>query len=72
MEAAKKIRNTAKGQYTRSENRLKAAVDAEQVDVWTLDKRYSELKEKWDKLQDAHDEYASFLTEDEPIKEAET
>ena len=32
------------------------------ADSWTLEQRYKELKERWDKVQDVHDEYVECLT----------
>jgi hypothetical protein len=71
MEAAKKKRTTAKSQFTRYENRLKDALISEEIDEWTVNRRYEDLKERWDKTQDANDEYISLLTEPDDITGAE-
>ena len=71
MEAAKTKRTTAKSQFTRYEKRLKDAVVSEEIDEWTVNRRYEDLKDRWDKTQDAHDEYTSFLTEPDDFTKAE-
>ena len=71
MEATKVKRTTAKGQFTRYENRLKATIDQDDMDSWTMNKRYDDLKERWDKVQDAHYEYVAHLTDSNDIEDAD-
>ena len=68
-EEAKKKRTTTKGQFTRTETALRKALDmAEECPQWTLDRRYEELKRRWDSVQEAHDSYIQLLTDDEEIQ----
>ena len=71
METAKKKRTVAKSQFTRYENRLKDAIVSKEIDEWTLNRRYEDLKDRWDKTQDANDEFISLLTEPDDITQAE-
>ena len=64
MDAAKAKRTTAKSQFTRYEKRLIAVLDLPDADEWTLKTRYEDFKVRWERLQDAHDEYAAHLTEE--------
>ena len=72
MEAAKSKRTSAKGRFTLYENRLKSLLDAEEIDSWTLKNRYEDLKLRWERVQEAHDEYTSHLTEEDDISGAES
>ena len=63
-------RRTAKGQFTRAETRVKNALEMD-ADSWTLEQRYKELKERWDKVQDVHDEYVECLTDVDEIDAAQ-
>ena len=67
MEEARRKRAIAKGQFTRAETKLQTAVttQADICTVLTVQRRYAELKARWDTTQDAHDEYASLLTDEE-------
>ena len=67
MEEAKKKRRLAKGQFTRIEGKLLATI--ENMDEWTLNNRYSDLKERWNAAQNAHDEYVLTLTDEEATEE---
>ena len=71
MEAAKSKRTSAKGRFTLYEKRLKSLLDAEEIDSWTLKNRYEDLKLRWERVQEAHDEYTSHLTEEDDISGAE-
>ena len=64
MDAAKAKRTTAKSQFTRYEKRLIAVLDLPDADEWILKTCYEDLKVRWERLQDAHDEYAAHLTEE--------
>ena len=68
MEEEKKARTTAKAQFTRAEGSLRKAVSSE-ADEWTMLRRYEELKDRWNKVQDAHDTY--ILTLDDAAAVAE-
>ena len=70
LNAIRTKRRTAKGQFTRAETRVKNALEMD-ADSWTLEQRYKELKERWDKVQDVHDEYVECLMEEEEIDAAQ-
>ena len=62
-EELKTKRTIAKGQFTRSEKRLKDALgNVESTPISTIERRYSELSAKWDILQEIHDAYMTVLT----------
>ena len=62
-EELKTKRAIAKGQFTRSEKRLKDALgNVESTPISTIERRYSELSAKWDILQGIHDAYMTVLT----------
>ena len=67
MEEAKKKRRLAKGQFTRIEGKLLSTID--NLDEWTLNNRYSDLKERWNAAQNAHDDYVLTLADDEATTE---
>lgn len=71
MEAAKLKRTTAKAVFTRYEKRLRTALELEDADTWALTNRYDDFKLRWERVQEAHDAYASQLTEAEETGEAE-
>jgi len=55
---AKKRRSAAKAQFTRAEKAVQTALGLErECPTWTLEKRYDDLKKRWDNVQDAHDTY---------------
>ena len=61
-EQLKVTRATAKGQFTKSEKRLKDAITMmESIPVSTIERRYDELHSKWDTLQEAHEKYITAL-----------
>ena len=71
MDAAKTRQTTAKSVFTRYEKRLKTVLELEDADAWTLNNRYGDLKLRWERVQEAHDEYATHLTEAEQTAAAE-
>jgi len=71
MDTAKSKRTTAKSGFTRYEKRLKAVLELDEADEWTLKTRYEDLKVRWERVQEAHDEYVTHLTETEEENAAE-
>ena len=71
MDAAKTRRTTAKSVFTRYEKRLKTVLELEDADAWTLNNRYDDLKLRWERVQESHDEYVTHLTEPEQTDAAE-
>ena len=71
MDAAKSKRTTTKSGFTRYEKRLKAVLELDEADEWTLKTRYEDLKVRWERVQEAHDEYVTHLTETEEENAAE-
>ena len=63
MEEAKKARTTAKGRFTRDEKSLSDALKVETLPLATLERRFKDLKSKWDLCQETHDNYALFAGE---------
>ena len=65
MEEAKKRQTIAKGQFTRAVGLLRRVLDAESDEslLWTVEKRYAELKTRWNNVQEVHDEYVTFLAD---------
>ena len=63
MENAKKARAQAKRRFSRSGNQLEKALNNEKTLLTTMEKRYSEFKTAWEKVQNDHQEYVSHLTE---------
>ena len=59
IQEARKNRSTAKSQFTRAEKSLSDALATEDVSASTIERRFQELKIKWNNVQDAHDTYAS-------------
>ena len=74
MDEARKKRAVAKGQFTRTEIKLKDAMStrSDGMTTWVLEKRYEDFKVRWDNVQNAHDEYVESLASDEDIKAAES
>ena len=74
MDEARKKRAVAKGQFTRTERKLKDAMStrSDGMTTWVLEKRYEDFKVRWDNVQNAHDEYVESLASDEDIKAAES
>lgn len=58
---AHKARTTAKSKYTRAETALNDALDANDIAVSTIERRFKDLKSRWDEVQDAHDIYLNTL-----------
>ena len=63
MEEAKKARTLAKSGFTRAEKSLSDALKLENLPLSTLDRRFNDLKLKWDICQETHDNYALFSEE---------
>ena len=63
-EAAKQKRTIIKGQFTRAEKRLKDSLKLPlNVPLSTIQRRFEDLKSKWNEIQEAHDLYMSQLEE---------
>ena len=63
-EAAKQKRTIIKGQFTRAEKRLKDSLKLPlKVPLSTIQRRFEDLKSKWNEIQEAHDLYMSQLEE---------
>ena len=54
-------RATAKSQFTRAEKRLEEALEKKQIPYQTIERRYEELREKYNLAQQAHDDYVQVL-----------
>ena len=68
MEQAKHTRTTAKGQFTRAEKSLLKSLEGEDIPVSTIERRFDDLRARWEKVQDAHDTYHDVvvdMTDDE-------
>ena len=70
MEEAKKARTLAKSGFTRAEKALSDALKLENIPLSTLDRRFNDLKSKWDLCQETHDNYA-FHSEEMMAAEAD-
>ena len=62
---AKSKRVVAKRQYTRAENNLKEVLSQEDIPIATVERRYAELNKKWSDVQDTHDYYISFISDED-------
>ena len=62
MDKAKKSRESALGQFTRQEKKIKKALE-EGSNHWALEQMYGELKVRYNTTEVAHDEYVSYLEE---------
>ena len=73
MEEAKIKRSMAKAQYTRVEKALKKLVANPLSLQEIVERKFEELRVKWQEVQDFHDRYASLVTtnEEEEAKEEE-
>ena len=70
MSEEKKARSIAKAQFTRAEGHLLQALN-DGKDRWAIERRYDDLKVRWNKTQDAHDGYVLTLAnDDDAVKEA--
>jgi hypothetical protein len=70
MEQAKRTRTAAKAQFTRMKKSLNDALNTPSVPASTLERRFEELKKKFDTLQDSHDSYTAFSAEMEDEESA--
>ena len=59
IQEARTKRSTAKSQFTRAEKSLNDALASDDVSASTIQRRFNELKIKWDNVQEAHDAYAA-------------
>ena len=66
MEKAKQERSRAKGQFTRSKKSLSDAVNHPDPSVATIERRFDDLKKRWDHVQETHDEYAEHASDMQP------
>ena len=64
VEAAKKLRSTAKGKFTRAANNLGQAIDTG-APTKTIESRYDELKATWNETQSKHDDFVKLLPGEE-------
>ena len=64
-DALKNTRTLLKGQFTRSEKKLRdgldIVVDANKLPITTIKRRFDDIQDKWTKAQDAHDAYVAAL-----------
>ena len=60
VEAAKKLRSTAKGKFTRVANNLSQAIDTK-APTTTTESRYDKLKAAWNEAQNKHDDFVKLL-----------
>ena len=66
---AKTKRRLAKSQFTRAEKAVQLALGlGSECPTWTMEKRYEELKKRWDTVQDAHDSYMVLLDGEEGVE----
>lgn len=71
MEQAKRTRTAAKAQFTRTKKSLNDALTApSSVPASTLERRFEELKKRFDAVQDSHDSYTAFSDEMEDVESA--
>ena len=56
-------RTQAKGQFTRSKRSLSDAFNLPDVSPSTVERRFDEMKKKWDRVQDTHDVYAAYAAD---------
>ena len=65
MEELRKKRSLAKSQFTRTEKSLRKLLDNEQSLEELISKRFNEMSQKWQEIQDAHDLYMQEVPEEE-------
>ena len=65
MEDLKQKRAVAKSQFTRAEKSLRRLIESDDTVEEQISKRLIELSQKWQDIQDVHDEYAKMC--DAPI-----
>jgi hypothetical protein len=66
LDDAKKARSQAKRMYTRLENIIKVSIQDKGVPA-IVERRFNELSQKWEKLQEEHDEVASLCANDTDV-----
>ena len=71
MEEAKAKRTVAKAQYSRVENALRKLVKNPLSLQETMERKFNDLRTKWQELQDCHDTFILLLDEDSAKKEEE-
>ena len=71
MEEAKAKRTVAKAQYSRVENALSKLVKNPLSLQETMERKFNDLRTKWQELQDCHDTFILLLDEDSAKKEEE-
>lgn len=59
MEAEKVFRAKDKAGFTQYEKRLLAVLEMDCVNEWILKTRYNDLKARWERVQEAGDEYTT-------------
>ena len=59
MEDLKQKRAVAKSQFTRAEKSLRRLIESDDTVEEQISKRLIELSQKWQDIQDVHDEYAT-------------
>ena len=59
MEDLKQKRAVAKSQFTRAEKSLRRLIESDDTVEEQISKRLIELSQKWQHIQDVHDEYAT-------------
>ena len=63
MEAAKAKRTTAKSNLTRAVNALERSIETP-TPIRTIERRFDEMRNRWNSVQDAHEEYIYTLDDD--------
>jgi hypothetical protein len=71
MEELKKKRSLAKTQFTRTEKSLRRLLDDERSLEEQIGKRFNEMSQKWQEVQDAHDLYTQELPEEQQVEAEE-
>ena len=71
MEEAKKLRTGAKAAFTRAESSLLDALKVPQIPQATLNRRFGELKVKWEHCQSTHDNYVAIAREQNDLEDLE-
>ena len=66
MDQAKQERTRAKGQFTRSKKSLSEAVNHPDPSLATIERRFDDLKKRWNHVQDTHDAYAEYISDMQP------
>ena len=64
MEKAKGERTTAKSQFTRSKNSLEKSLLQSDTPLTTIERRFEDLRSKWENVQDSHDAYCLYASKD--------